>query len=275
MKRAWMIGCVLLVCRWTLAVDAPASLPIAPIADPVKAGRELASELCAKVPAGNSEFTGVLKITPRDSETRNVPFSCLIQVGGDKLSPTRGGVGSVGGPAPAWEAIYRTKAVDGTPAERLQIVYQPGRFNEYFYARGGTAGQPPGELRRLGNEQAEVPLAGSDFWLVDLGLEFLHWPSQRVIKAGMRRSQPCRELESVNPHPSESGYARVVSWVARMDEEALGIIEAKAYDKKNQLLKEFSLGSFKKVEGQWELQDMKIRNARTGSRTWLEFDLKK
>jgi hypothetical protein len=29
------------------------------------------------------------------------------------------------------------------------------------------------------------------------------------------------------------------------------------------------------VNGQWELQEMEIRNVQTGSRTRLEFDLKK
>jgi hypothetical protein len=41
------------------------------------------------------------------------------------------------------------------------------------------------------------------------------------------------------------------------------------------LLKEFAPKSFKKVNGQWELQEMEIRNVQTGSRTRLEFDLKK
>ena len=32
---------------------------------------------------------------------------------------------------------------------------------------------------------------------------------------------------------------------------------------------------YKKVNGQWELQEMEIRNVQTGSRTRLEFDLNK
>ncbi len=87
----------------------------------------------------------------------------------------------------------------------------------------------------------------------------------------MRRGRSCKVLESTNPSPSTNGYSRVVSWI---DNESGGIVHAEAYDAKGGLLKEFDPKSFKKVNGQWELQDMEIRNVRTGSRTRLEFDLK-
>ena len=63
----------------------------------------------------------------------------------------------------------------------------------------------------------------------------------------------------------------MVSWI---DNESGGIVHAEAYDVNGKLLKEFDPKSFKKVNGQWELQDMEIRNVQTGSRTRLEFDLK-
>jgi hypothetical protein len=103
-------------------------------------------------------------------------------------------------------------------------------------------------------------------------LEFFHWPQQKVLKREMRRSRDCTVLESTNPNPSTDGYLRVVSWI---DNESSGIVQAEAYDAKNKLLKEFAPKSFTKVNGQWQLQEMEIRNVQTGSRTRLEFDLKK
>ena len=85
----------------------------------------------------------------------------------------------------------------------------------------------------------------------------------------MKRGRSCEVLESTNPNPSTNGYSRVVSWI---DNETLGIVHAEAYDFKNKLLKEFDPKSFKKVNGQWELQEMEIRNDQTGSRTRLEFN---
>lgn len=116
-----------------------------------------------------------------------------------------------------------------------------------------------------------IPFADSDFWIADLGLEFFHWPEQKILRHEMRRGRSCKVLESINPSPSTNGYSRVVSWI---DNESGGIVHAEAYDAKDKLLKEFDPKSFKKVNGQWELQDMEIRNVQTGSRTRLEFDLK-
>jgi hypothetical protein len=119
-----------------------------------------------------------------------------------------------------------------------------------------------------------VPFAHSDFWLCDFGLEFFHWPAQKVLPktTNLKRGREYTLLESTNPNPATNGYSRVLSWI---DKETGGILEAEAYDFNGKLLKDFAPKSFKKVNGQWELQEMEIRNVQTGSRTRLEFDLKK
>ena len=105
-----------------------------------------------------------------------------------------------------------------------------------------------------------------------LGLEFFHWPEQKILKKEFRRNCSCEVLESTNPDPSRNGYSRVVSWI---DEETLGIVMADAYDAQGKLLKEFYPKDFKKVNGQWQLGTMEIDNVQTGSRSRIEFDLNK
>jgi hypothetical protein len=78
-------------------------------------------------------------------------------------------------------------------------------------------------------------------------------------------------LESTNPDPSTNSYLRVVSWI---DSESGGIVQAWAYDSNNKLFKEFYPKDFKKINGQWQVEEMDIENDQTGSRTRLEFDLK-
>src|SRR5262249_27769397 len=97
----------------------------------------------------------------------------------------------------------------------------------------------------------------------------LHWPTQRLLKKELRQSQSCDVLESINPEQT-AGYTRVVSWVAI---ESGGIVHADAYDAKNELIKQFDPKKLEKVHGQYELQEMEIRNRRTGSRTRIDFDL--
>ncbi len=116
------------------------------------------------------------------------------------------------------------------------------------------------------------PFANSDFWRADLGLEFFHWPAQKVLKKDVHRSRGCIVLESTNSDPFKRGYSRVVSWI---DEESLGIVEAYAYDANGKLLKDFYPKDFKKVNGQWQVQTLIMENVQTGSRSRLEFDLNK
>jgi hypothetical protein len=80
----------------------------------------------------------------------------------------------------------------------------------------------------------------------------------------------CNKLESVHPRPKDKGYSRVVSWI---DTDSGGIVHADAYDAKGERVKQFAPKEFKKVNGQWQLQEMEIRNLQTGSSTRIEFDL--
>jgi len=240
-------------CAGTLvaANDAPPVLKLTNL-DAKEAGRALAEKLRSAAPAENAAFHGLLKIRPRDGRTEVLSISSRIIAGQTN-----------------WQVTYETAAKDSNAAERLTIIHAPGHPNEYLYSSATNTSERP---ISLADDLAARPFAGSDFWVMDLGLEFFHWPEQRLLKPEMRHNRSCRVLESTNPASDPAGYARVVSWI---DVEADGLVCAEAYDRGNRLVKEFSVGSFRKVEGRYQLQDMKIRNVKTGRRTELEFDLKK
>jgi hypothetical protein len=241
----------MLACLLALGAQPSPSPPSAP---DDKAGQALAAQLRTLAPAESAQFKGVFKIRAQDGQTRSIPITCQIIPG-----------------EPAWRVIYETGRAGETPAERLVIVHRNDGPNEYFYARAAQQGDWPGEPARLSGLQLAQPLGGSDFWLLDLGLDFFHWPTQRLLKTEMRKGRVCQVLESSQPHPPRGGYARVICWV---DKETGGPLLAEAYDANNKLMKEFSIRSLKKVEGRWELEEMEIRNVRTRSRTWLEFEFR-
>jgi hypothetical protein len=160
-----------------------------------------------------------------------------------------------------WSMTYDAAIGNG---ERLVIVRADDQPNQYqFHAQNGK------EVSLSGNETM-FPLAGSDFWIADLGQEFLHWPQQKVLRKEIKRSQGCTVLESTNPHPTTSGYARVVSWI---DSENGGFVQAFAYNASGEKLKEFYPKEVKKVNGQWQVGMMEMDNDQTDSRTRLEFNL--
>lgn len=123
---------------------------------------------------------------------------------------------------------------------------------------------------RFQGSRSMQPFAGSDFWLADFGFEFLGWDKQRKLKEEMCRSQMCVVLESENAKPEPGAYARVESWI---DKDTHGLIQAFAYDAKGEMLKVFKPKSFRKIGGDWQLQEMEIRNLQTRTRTTITFDL--
>lgn len=218
------------------------SQPLLP--DPDREGMELAAKLRDAMPEGNSRFTGLFQITAKDDSVRTVPIVSTITV-----NPTN------------WVVSYQVAPPNPSLPEVLTIFHVPGRASQYDYVQGGVTVKPM---------NLDAPLAGSDFSLIDLGLEFFHWPKQRRLRHEMRNSRNCHVLESTNPNPAGSVYARVLSWV---DIESGGIVRAEAYDRAGKLVKEFKVDRLRKVEGRWQVESMKIRSRATGQETELKFDL--
>lgn len=213
--------------------------------DPVKAaaaGRELAQQLCSLRPETPFTNTGKLFIRISRKQKWETSYRCFVSM-----------------TATNWTSHY--SAARGTNAlSGFSVEHRDGQPNIYR----DEAGQI------ISGSQLDVAFAGSDFWISDLGLEFFHWPEQRVLKWEMKRSFGCKVLESKNPNPTPGSYARVLSWV---HDETGGLIQAEAYDLRGKLLKEFRPTETEKVNGRRELKEMEIENAQTGSITRLEFDL--
>lgn len=219
----------------------------------VEEGSALALELRSQRPAEPFETTGVLKLRdPRGRWQAEVPVRMDVRPAGA-----------------GWETCYEAWPTNQAPSETLCVTHALDRPNRYDHRHGARNAAGPVN-RTLAGPEAGVPFAGSEFWLSDLGLEFLHWPQQRILKTEMRKGRSCKVLESVTPEPAPGGYARVLSWI---DIEHRGLVRAEAYDAQGKLFKEFSIGSFKKVDGRWQLKSMEIRNEQTDARTRLEFDL--
>lgn len=241
--------CLLTLLAATPLLSAAEFLPAAQqlnLPDPDREGQELAAKLRDAMPEGDSRFTGVFQIVTKDDDVRLVPLASEIKVH-----------------ATNWVVTYRATPTNGAASENLTITHTPGRPTTYSYTVGEKAVTP-------------VPLgtafAGTDFSVVDLGLEFFHWPKQRRLKHEMRNSRNCHVLESTLPNVADSPYARVLSWV---DIESGGIVRAEAFDRSGKTVKEFKVGKFRKVDGRWHLESLRIGTRVTGQETELKFDLEK
>ena len=268
-KSLWDFG-LLAALVWFLAVGAAAAETTNTLSDAEIQGRQLAQQLCNGQPTENLTNTGVLEIRDRNGKRTTIPVKFKVILTSSN-----------------WQSLYSAKFLDQTneitrtrTGNTVVISHKPNSENHYeevlaFSSVNGFSVGPNGISKSTLLESETLrPFVNSDFWLCDLGLEFFHWPAQKVLPktTNLKRSREYTLLESTNPNPPTNGYSRVRSWI---DKETGGILEAEAYDFNGKLLKDFAPKSFKKVNGQWELQEMEIRNVQTGSRTRLEFDLKK
>jgi hypothetical protein len=213
--------------------------------DPVKAaaeGRSLAQQILSLKPESSFTNTGKLVIRAPKKKRSEVAYECRVIV-----TPTN------------WTSFYSarigTNILPGFSVEHGDVT-----TNRYF----------DDQKNPLNPAQIAEKFAGSDFSMADLGLEFLRWPDQRVMKWEMKRSFGCKVLESRNPEPVPGGYSKVVAWI---HEETSALIQAEAYDIRGKLLKEFRPTETEKINGRHELKEMEIENVQTDSRTTLVFDL--
>jgi hypothetical protein len=217
-----------------------AAAPAPRLDDPIE-GEKLARHLRSLAPTEPAEIKGILRIARPGTEPRNVPITSKIMVGKED-----------------WTSVYSAKLAEGSD-ETLNIRHFEERANEYAWKRAD-------KVQKLAGHEATNRFANSDFALMDLGMEFLHWPKQVLITREMRKGRGCDVLES---RPAGPGlYARVVSWI---DQETSGLLMAEAYDASGRLLKEFEVKGFKKVAGRWQVRDMEIRNRQTKTSTRLQF----
>jgi hypothetical protein len=220
----------------------------------IEEGQALAAELRAAQPPEPLEVQGHLRIRHADGRRTSLPFRHQVIPG-----------------FTSWQLVYQALPSPPVPGQSLTVTLsedQPPRYT--VSGRVDDAGRALAPSTLTG-DQAMIPFAGSDFWLADLGIDFLHWPEQRIdytTRLTMRKGRSCKVLESINPRPGAAGYTRVRSWV---DNETGAIIIAEAYGPDNRRMKEFEIGGFTRIDGRWELKNMEIRNLRNDTRTILEF----
>jgi len=172
-----------------------------------------------------------------------------------------------------WRDLFQISKGSTAESEWLWIKHSAGASPSYKLAVSRQLPTAPDAFRNLNSEQAMASIGESDFWIVDLGLDFLHWPDQRIFQSKIKRRKgvACRLLESSRPTRSLSGYYKVRSWISI---ENGGIVYAEAFDINDRKIKVFEVAGVEKIEGVWYLKGLRIRNLRDKSMTVLEFDNK-
>ena len=243
-----ILGVLCLGCL-NISAATPFTAPIVP-ADPAGAGRELVAHLLSLRPAESITNEAVLSVQVKKITQFEAPMRITVCV-----SETN------------WSTTYLANPQNGANQSSLCITRSVDGANQYQIRL--DHGDSTKQMAPSGEELMQ-PFSGSDFWLADLGMEFLRWPTQRLLKKEMCRNQSCDKLESIAPAGQTNGYVRVVAW---FDIDTGGPVLVEAYDGKGEFVKEFKPNKFTKVNGQWQVEELEMNNLRTGSRSYLHFKL--
>lgn len=215
----------------------------------------------------NSEFEGsmiarkILMQQPEASESLNGTLTTKSKAG-KKVSNIRFNIQlNTNG----WITSYTSTSDEGT--ESIAIHHSRDGGLTFARTEKGNTGPKP-----LPFSKSHSPFAGSAYWASDLAYpkcSFFIWPNQKLLKKELRRGQSCYVLESTHHSKQVGEYARAVSWI---DIDTLGPVEVHTYDMEGNKWKEFRPKSFKKVNGQYKVEELEIRDRKNGSRSTIEFD---
>ena len=255
-RTHWLLVLLLssVVCWAQPKSDLAPPAPLDP-AEGERQARSLLARLLEQKPEQPATNSGFLKIRDANGGQREIRARFEIVPGSGN-----------------WLNVYEAMPRPNSPSIKLTIIHSDAKPNQYLLD-GDSPGDPTSKPHSLSPQQIMAPFAGSDFWIADLGLEFLHWPEQRILRKQMRKGLSCDVLQSVNPQPFEGAYSRVVSWIAINRPEDVVIVHAEAFDSHDKLLKEFDPKKVEKINGVWQLEEMEIRNRQAGTRTRIDFNL--
>lgn len=243
-RSLWLLGCLAAGLNFLTAGSQPRGM------DGADTAEQLLARLRAISPDRALTNQAVLEIRPpRPQPPRRIPLRISV-------FPTLQG----------WCALYELHPADQNSPLRLWIERSETQPPRFFLASGSATGHWPERRELTDPAQRMQGLAGSDFAPADLGMEFLFWPEQRLLRSEMRRGQFCDVLESTRPDPSVGGYSRVRAW---FDRDTGGLVYAEGLDHRGRVVKEFLPRRFRKIDGRWEVAELEMIHRQSGSRTRL------
>ena len=131
------------------------------LADAEAEGRDVVRQLLATGPAENFTHTATLKILGGKGRKREVAVRSQVIV-----------------TATNWLTVYETlTTTNHSESEKLTVTHadnQPNHYSLWRFPANAREGNAGGFTAHA--------FAGSDFWLEDLALEFIHWPGQKILK---------------------------------------------------------------------------------------------
>lgn len=101
----------------------------------------------------------------------------------------------------------------------------------------------------------------------DLAMPFLWWPEGEIVGREKSRGRDCFVLDLKPADPGD--VARVRAWI---DSAIFIVLKAESYSADDDLIKQVTVKSFKKVEDQWMIKDLEVSMGSAADKTVVTVD---
>ena len=114
--------------------------------------------------------------------------------------------------------------------------------------------------------QLDSPLAGLDINWLDLSLSYLWWPNGRTIGTEHVKGRQCYVVDLPVPRDVSALCSTVRLWI---EAKVHVLLQAEAFDARQQRLRMLRIKSFKKVKDLWMIEDLEVQAYPSRHRTLL------
>jgi hypothetical protein len=223
---------------------ATAASKVLPDAEAEGQGREWAVRLRSSAPEQASTNQAILRIRGREGR-KKVPVTVITRPGDDR-----------------WSVEYRVGSEGGAATTQVATIHYRSQGPPTFEVQS----EGPRAAGEAGPTAGDLAIGGSDFLLKELGMEFLHWPEQRILGRELSNGRWCQVLESRSG--KSGGTVSVRSWI---DEKVGVVLSAEVYDARQVRIKHFSITQFREQADRWSCSVSMVDDQR-GTKTELSFD---
>ncbi len=205
--------------------------------------------------AGDYSFRFQLRVMPRKGKTRAV--SGLMYGTMNEL-----------GPLSRVDVVLAEASVgpqaELVPARVHRLLLQNGLFARAMESRDEVADGVP---QMVPTERYFEPIADSDFTVFDLLMPYTYWQSFRYEGRTTFRGRPSHVFWLYPPENDAFLRERLSGVRIHLDEEFYALIQAEIFDAEEKLAKTVTIVDFKKVDDQWILSQVDVRDDRTRDKT--------
>ncbi|TAN35972.1 MAG: outer membrane lipoprotein-sorting protein [Verrucomicrobia bacterium] len=149
----------------------------------------------------------------------------------------------------AIQADYTIRDGFGANLARLELARPAEGAMTYKLFRGAQLAPEP--LTML-----DLPLEGTDINWLDLSLSYLWWPGGRTVGMEHVKGRACYVVDLPVPREVSTVCVMVRLWI---EAKVHVLLQAEAYDAKQQRLRVLRIKSFKKVNDLWMLEDLEVQ----------------